>query len=77
MRSPLEVQFAVNEMQLGFLFASLADSAYDAGDIGCGDQARVKGQAAYVRADRLLAQVVAPNRALVCNLKSLHNALNG
>jgi hypothetical protein len=77
LRSFLEIPLIINEIALGFLFVSIAESAYSAGDLGYRDEARARSHAACFRAHRLLAQVAEGDRGpLVDDLESLQSALN-
>lgn len=78
MKPPIETLALRAEIRLGLLFAPIAESAYNARDVDRGDDARARGQAAYVRANRLLAHVAAGEREpLARDLEFLQNALSG
>jgi hypothetical protein len=63
--SLLENALFTNEISLGLLLVLVAESAHKLGDVGRGDEARARGQAASLRADRLLPQVADCDRALL------------
>ncbi len=76
--TPLEILVVRTEIRLGLLLASITESAYRVRDVGRGDDAKARGQAAYVRANRLLAQVAQGEREpFVRDLELLKNALSG
>jgi len=78
MKSPLEALVVTTEIRLGFLLVPIAESAYKVRDVGRGDEARARGQAAYFRAKRLLAKVAECDRKpLAGDLECLQSALNG
>ena len=78
MKSRLEALVVSIEIRLGFLLVPIAESAYNVRDVGRGDEARGRGQAAYFRANRLLAQVAECDRKpLADDLESLQIALDG
>ena len=78
MKPPLEILVVRTEIRLGLLFVLIAEYAYNVRDVDRGDEARARGQAAYFRANRLLAQVADGEREpLVCDLELLQNALSG
>ena len=78
MKSRLEALVVSTEIRLGFLLVPIAESAYNVQDVGRGDEARGRGQAAYFRANRLLAQVADCDRKpLADDLESLQIALDG
>jgi hypothetical protein len=74
---PLEILVVRTEIRLGLLLVPIAESAYNVRDVGRGDDARARGQAAYVRANRLLTQVAKGEREpLVRDLELFQNALS-
>ena len=78
MKPPLEILAVRAEIRLGLLLVPIAESAYNVRDVDRGDEARARGQAAYFRANRLLAQVAGGEREpLVCDLELLQDALSG
>jgi hypothetical protein len=78
LKPPLEALLVSTELRLGFLLVSIADSAYKVRDVGRGDEAKARGQAAYFRANWLLTQVAECNReSLVSDLEFLQTAING
>jgi hypothetical protein len=75
LKPPLEILVVRTEIRLGLLLVPIAESAYN---VDRGDEARARGQAAYLRANRLLAQVADDEREpLVCDLELLQDALSG
>jgi hypothetical protein len=78
LKPPLEILVVRTEIRLGLLLVQIAESAYNVRDVDRGDEARARGQAAYFRANRLLAQVAdAEREPLVCDLELLQDALSG
>ena len=76
MKTSLEGLVCGTEVRLGFLLVAIAESAYNMQDVVRGDEARARGQAAYFRASRLLAQVAEGDvEPLLGNLESLQSAL--
>ena len=65
-----------SEINFGFLFVSVARSAYAVGDIARGDEARTKGQAAYLRAKQFVGQAdEKTSKSLSGDLDALRTAL--
>ena len=78
MKSPLKILVVRTEIRLGLLLVPIAESAYNVRDVDRGDEARARGQTAYLRANSLLAQVADGERELlVCDLELLQDALSG